>query len=137
MKQQTQSQETADKNSAETVGVAYSGESILFDIGSLGAHFSHMLDGRKARGKRYTLVTMLLLMTLAKLCGHDTPEAMADWARQRSEGLAELLKLNRASMPHATTYGRVLRKAIQPAALEQLAYYNKADITGGWRIHKT
>ena len=119
MKQQTQSQETEDKNSTETVCVAYSGEGILFDIGSLCAHFSRLLDGRKARGKRYTLVTMLLLMTLAKLCGHDTLEAMADWARQRSEGLAELLKLNRTSMPHATTYGRVLRKAIQPAAFER------------------
>ena len=107
------------KNSTETAGVAYSGEGMLFDVGSLCAHFNRLTDGRKARGKRYSLVTMLLLMALAKLCGQDSPDAMADWARQRSRALAEMLKLERRTMPHATTYGRVLRKAIQPEAFER------------------
>lgn len=125
MKQQTQTQEAGDKHNIETAWVAYSSEGILFDVGSLCAHFSRLIDGRKARGKRYTLVTMLLLMTLAKLCGEDTPEAIADWARERGEALAGMLKLKRSAMPHATTYGRVLRKAVLPETFERemLAYF--------------
>ena len=119
MKQPTQSQAAETQHSIEMPSVAYSSEAILFDVGSLCAHFSRVVDGRKARGKRYSLVTMLLLMLLAKLCGQDTPEAMADWAQQRREALAALLQLKRHTMPHATTYGRVLRRAIQPAGLER------------------
>ena len=119
MKQPPPSQEAPTQHSTETATVAYSAEAILFEVGSQCAHFSHLVDGRKARGKRYSLVTMLMLMIVAKLCGQDTPEAMADWAQQRVEALAELLQLKRRTMPHATTFGRVLRKAIQPAAFEQ------------------
>src|ERR1700694_6181959 len=122
MKQPTQSQETHTQHSTETAKVAYSGEAILFDVGSLCAHFSHLVDGRKARGKRYSLVTILMLMIIAKLCGQETPEAMADWAQQRVEALAEMLQLKRRTMPHATTLGRVVRQAIQPAAFEQEMY---------------
>jgi predicted transposase YbfD/YdcC len=124
MKQTTQSQEAQEKHStesSETVSAraAYSREAILFDVGSLCAQWSHLTDGRKAKGKRYSLVTMLLLMVIAKLCGQDTPEAMADWAHQRRAGLVEMLKLKHRTMPHAATFGRVLRKAIQPEALER------------------
>jgi len=118
VKQPTQSQAAETKHSIETPTVAYSEETILFDVGSLCGHFSHLLDGRKARGRRYSLVTLLMLMILAKLSGQDTPEAMADWAQQRVEALAQMLQLKRRTMPHATTFGRVLRKAIQPAAFE-------------------
>ncbi len=76
-------------------------------------------SGQAWRGKRYSLVVMLTLMVLAKLSGHDTPEAMADWARLRAAGLAEMLKLKRTSMPHAVTYERVLAKAIQPEQFER------------------
>jgi predicted transposase YbfD/YdcC len=58
-------------------------------------------------------------MLLAKLCGHDTPEAMADWAKVRAEGLAKMLNLSRRSMPHSTTLLRVLRNAISPEELEE------------------
>lgn len=118
MNKQTESQETQDKNSTEAE-LAYSDEGILFDIGSLCVYFSRLVDGRKARGKRYSLMTMLVLMTLAKLCGQDTPEAMADWARQRCEALAVMLKLKRSAMPHATTYGRLIRWAILPEDFER------------------
>ena len=78
MKQPTQSHEADAQHSTDTATVAYSGEALLFDVGSLCEHFSHLVDGRKARGKRYSLVTMLMLMIIAKLCGQDTPEAMAE-----------------------------------------------------------
>jgi len=119
VKQPTEPQEAQAKDSTEILCPAYSDETILFDIGSLCAHFSQLTDGRKARGKRYGLVALLVLMVLAKLGGHDTPEAMADWAQQHGEGLAQMLGLKRRSMPHATTLGRVLRRAIQPGEFER------------------
>lgn len=97
---------------------AYSAEPFVFDVGSLCAHFSRLVDKRKARGKRYSAVTLLTLMLLAKLGGENSIEGMADWCRQRQEALVELLGLKRASMPHATTFGRFLRQAIDPEQLE-------------------
>jgi predicted transposase YbfD/YdcC len=119
VKQQPEPQETQTKDSTESASLAYSEGPILFDVGSLCAHLSRVKDGRKARGKRYPLVTLLVLLVLAKLCGQDTPEAMADWAQQHREALVHLLRLKRASMPHATTLGRVLRKAIVPEEFER------------------
>jgi hypothetical protein len=37
-----------------------------------------MSDPRKAKGKHYSLATLLVLIFLAKLCNQDTPVAMAD-----------------------------------------------------------
>lgn len=108
-----------DEDSTQARAMAVSEEGFVFDVSSLCAHFSRLQDGRHRRGKRYSLVVMLTLMVLAKLSGHDKPEAMADWARLRAAGLAELLKLKRASMPHAVTYERVLAKAIAPEQLER------------------
>ena len=119
MKQQTQTPEAETENSTKTKIIAYSNEVMLFEVGSLCEHLSRLTDGRKARGKRYSLVTILTVMMMGKLCGQDTPEAIADWAKQRVEGLAALLGLKRVQMPHATTYGRVLRKAIKPEQFEE------------------
>jgi hypothetical protein len=41
------------------------------DISSIYASFEKLADQRKARGKRYTLATVLLGLFLAKLCGED------------------------------------------------------------------
>lgn len=111
--------ETREEDSTSGRTIALSEESFVFDVGSLCASFSRLQDGRHRRGKRYSLVVILVLMVLAKLSGHDKPEAIADWARLRAEGLAELLKLKRKAMPHAVTYERVLRKAIQPEQFER------------------
>jgi predicted transposase YbfD/YdcC len=119
VKQKTQTPEAEGKNSTKTGVPAYSNEAILFDVGSVCEHLSRLTDGRKARGKRYTLTTILVVMLMAKLSGEDRPEAIAEWAQHRAEGLATMLGLKRARMPHATTYGRVLRKAINPEQFER------------------
>ena len=41
---------------------------VVYEIGSLYARFEQMNDLRKARGKRYRLVTLLLVIFLGKLC---------------------------------------------------------------------
>lgn len=95
-------------------------EGVVFDMGSLYAHFQSLQDKRKPRGLRYQLVTVLVLMVLAKLCGEDQPYGMADWAKHRREMLSEWLKLKRKQMPHHTTYRRIAEKVVDPRELEQV-----------------
>lgn len=92
----------------------------VFDLGSLHARFSELVDTRKARGKRYRLETILTLLVLAKLCGEDTPSGIAEWAKQRVGWLCAGLKLKRETMPHRSSYMRILETVVSWAELEQL-----------------
>jgi len=92
----------------------------LFDIGSLDAEFCQLQDPRKARGKRYRLETVLTLLVLAKVCGEDKPSGIAEWAKYRMEWLCEALHLERKSMPHRSSYERILEQVVSWAELEQL-----------------
>ena len=95
-------------------------ERVVFDVGSLYAHFQDLKDSRKPRGIRYPLVALLVMMVMAKLCGEDTPSGMADWVKHRGEQFVELLKLKRKSMPHHSTYRRVEAEVVDPEELEQV-----------------
>jgi predicted transposase YbfD/YdcC len=95
-------------------------ELLVFDVGSLLERFHQLKDGRHARGIRYPLAALLVMLLMGKLCGHDTPAALADWAKYRIDELVGLLKLKRASAPVATTISRVLTKAICVASFERL-----------------
>lgn len=76
----------------------------LFDVGSLYARLNHLGDKRKAKGKRYSLGLVLLLLLLAKLAGEDKPSGIAEWAQHRCQKLAAMLQLERVTMPcHNTT----------------------------------
>lgn len=94
-------------------------EGVLFDVGSLYAYFQALQDKRKPRGLRYQLVTVLVLVMLAKLCGEDRPCGIADWAQHRAELLSDWLKLKRKKMPHHSTYRRILGEALYLQELEQ------------------
>jgi len=91
---------------------------VVFDVGSLYTHFREMKDKRKPRGLRYALVTILVMMVMAKLCGEDTPSGIADWVKHRSEQLIEMLKLKRKTMPHHSTYRRISEDVIDIEELE-------------------
>jgi len=67
-----------------------------------------MEDVRKRRGKRYELSIILLFVVIAKLCGEDTPFGIADWVKNRSEWLSEVLSLSYSRMPHHSTYRRIM-----------------------------
>jgi hypothetical protein len=58
--------EMLDEDSTTGRVIAVSEEAFVFDVGSLCAHFSHLHDGRCRRGRRYSLVAILILMVLAK-----------------------------------------------------------------------
>jgi hypothetical protein len=80
-------------------GISASG--IVYTLGSLYDRFQWISDPRKAKGKQYSLLTLLVLIFLAKLSGKDTPVEMADWAKNHAEELAQLLGLKAGC--HTTT----------------------------------
>lgn len=80
----------------------------VFLVNSLMAALEQIRDPRKARGVRYRLVDLLTLLILAKLGGEDSLKGMSEWVRLRGEALVNLLHLERNSLPHQTTYERLL-----------------------------
>ncbi len=86
---------------------------------ALAAHLQTVPDRRKRRGRRYPLPPLLTLAVVAKLAGHSRLEALADWAKLRAADLARLFGLSRTTMPHHSTWSRILGQAVDPVALEQ------------------
>ena len=95
-------------------------EGVVIDMDSLFAALAKLEDRRDARGLRYALVTMLIFIVLAKLCGEDHLRGIAQWVAYRKETLAEALGLAKPQAPHATTYSRVLNDAIDINTFEQV-----------------
>jgi predicted transposase YbfD/YdcC len=91
-----------------------------FSVQALANRLEELTDQRKRRGVRYPLAILLTLAVLAKLSGHSRLEPMADWARLRATQLARLFGLKRASMPHQSTWSRVLGQAVDVEQLEKL-----------------
>lgn len=91
----------------------------VFDLGGLYAEFDQLIDKRRARGKRYCLALVLLLIVLAKLCGEDRPYGIAQWITARTPGLIAMLGLSCRRLPSHNTYRRVLRNAVDAAQLHK------------------
>lgn len=105
---------------------------LRYALGSLCDCFQGLSDPRKAKGKRYSLLTLLVVIFLAKLSGQDKPGEIADWAKNHAEALVQLLHLRRAWMPHHNTIRRVFQAVLSAVEFEQLlvAYHQQsgADI---------
>lgn len=99
---------------------AYGPTGVLYDVGSVYEELSKLTDVRKARGKLYRLETIFMMMILAKLCGEDTPYAIADWAKNHQEQLAELLELKRHKTPSHHTFRRIMARVVYQEELERL-----------------
>jgi predicted transposase YbfD/YdcC len=95
-------------------------EGVLVDLDSLFSALAELHDRRDARGLRYALVTVLVFIVLAKLCGEDHLRGIADWVRLRKEELAEALGLAKPQAPHATTYSRILSQAVDIEEMERV-----------------
>jgi predicted transposase YbfD/YdcC len=95
-------------------------QGVIFSVNSLYAYLLRIHDRRKRRGIRYALVTILVVLILAKLCGLDKPYEIADWARHRSEFLVEVLHLKRTRLPHHSTYRRILESVLDADEFERL-----------------
>ena len=88
-------------------------DGFVFEVGSLFEALCALHDQRDARGLRYALVTVLVFTVLAKLAGENHLRGIAQWVRRRAVLLATFLMLAKVQAPHATTYSRILGKAIQ------------------------
>lgn len=98
-----------------------SAEGVVFDLGSLFEALCTLHDQRDARGLRYHLVTILVFMILAKLAGENHLRGIAQWVRLRAVLLASFLALAKVQAPHATTYSRILHRAVQIEDLEKVS----------------
>ena len=106
---------------------------IIYEVGSLYARFEQIDDPRKARGKRYSLVTLLVIIFLGKLCGQDSPLEIADWAANQAEKLVATLGLERMWMPHHNTIRRVYQDILSEAEFNQMAQEYSQQEHGGKR----
>ena len=110
---------------------------VVYELKSLYDRFQGIQDPRKAHGKRYSLVTLLVVIFLAKLCNQDTPVAIADWAKNHAHQLTELLQLKRTWMPDHNTIRRVFQSILDAAEFEHLVReYHQQQPGGGeqWAI---
>jgi hypothetical protein len=75
---------------------------------SLYAVCQQVVDGRAARGKRYELATLLLVLVLAKLAGMKSLLGASEWIEHQEGLLREVLHLPWKRMPCANTYSYAL-----------------------------
>jgi predicted transposase YbfD/YdcC len=101
--------------------INFSPDGVVFDMGSLFEALCTLHDQRDARGVRYRLVTVLVFLVLAKLAGENHLRGMAQWVRLRAGLLASFLALAKVQAPHATTYSRILDRAVSIAELEKVS----------------
>jgi hypothetical protein len=95
-------------------------EGFVVHVASLFAALTTLTDRRDARGLRYALVTVLVYLVLAKVAGEDHLRGIARWVALREKVFARALELAKPQAPHATTYSRVLRKAVHIEDLERV-----------------
>jgi predicted transposase YbfD/YdcC len=68
------------------------------------------VDGRKARGKRYDLAGLLVVLVLAKLAGMQSVLGASDWIQDQEALLRAGLQLSWKRMPCANTYSYALAR---------------------------
>jgi predicted transposase YbfD/YdcC len=105
-------------------------EGFVLDLDSVFASLCSLTDARDARGLRYALVTVLVFILLAKVSGEDHLRGIAQWVKLRKEQLACALGLAKPQAPHATTYSRVLRHAIDIEEFERVGSEFFAELPG-------
>jgi predicted transposase YbfD/YdcC len=95
-------------------------EGKVISVGQLYNYLLQVKDGRKRRGIRYQIATILILFILAKMCGQDKVYGIADWIQQRSEFLLEALNLKYKRLPHHSTYRRIMTDEVEGENLERI-----------------
>jgi predicted transposase YbfD/YdcC len=93
--------------------------SLVFDVGALYQHMQSLADQRDRRGLRYPLALILTIAVLAKLAGQNRVQDIAEWASWRTKELCDLFAFPRSTLPHPTSWSRILGNAVQPDALDQ------------------
>lgn len=100
---------------------------LVFEIGSLYDYLQKIEDTRKAKGKRYKLIDLLVVMMLAKLSGEDKPSGIAEWIAHRKE-ILEAYHLTKAGKAAShMTYRRIMQQIISAEEFERIvqAYHKQ------------
>ncbi len=115
--------------STASIGHEISRNGVEYEKGSVYDRLGKLTDLRKAKGKRYSLEMLLMIILMAKLCGENTPMEIAEWAGHRKEQLLELLHLESPHMPHHNTYRRILAIKMCAEEIERLVgeYNQRGD----------
>lgn len=95
-------------------------KALLFDLDALCVSLQTITDHRHRRGMRYPLASVLMVGVLAKLAGQDSSRGIAHWAKLRTRELSQLFHLKRETMPHYSTWSRILRQAVGPKEVEEI-----------------
>jgi predicted transposase YbfD/YdcC len=112
-------------------GQEISAEGVVYDKESVYGKIQNLKDMRKARGKRYSLTTLLMIVFLAKLSGADSSTEIAEWGIHHRDKVEELLRIKPKRMPERSTYRRVLAYQVYEAEIERLVgEYNQAGERG-------
>lgn len=90
----------------------------LLNLGELYAALAQVDDKRHARGKRYTLNILLMVVILAKLSGEDKPYGIAEWAKLRGAELQQMFGYHRQVLPSNKTIQRLIATALEDADLQ-------------------
>src|SRR5258708_28100451 len=80
-----------------------------------------VVDGRCARGKRYELASLLVVLVLAKLAGMQSLKGASDWIADQEPFLRQGLQLSWERMPCANTYRYALARLDSQRVNEALA----------------
>ncbi len=108
---------------------------IVHDRNSLYGRFHEIRDRRGAKGKQYSLVTLLVVILLGKLVGKDKPDEIADWAKYHSAELVGLLKLRHMRMPSHSTIRRVFHSILDESEFDRMVQaYHQQEQTGKGEI---
>lgn len=106
-------------------------EGVEYDKRSVYGRLQTLTDIRKARGKRYSLTTLLMIVLLAKLSGADSPTAIAEWGTHHQGELEGLLRIKPKRMPERSTYRRLLAYKVYETEVERMVReYNQSGERG-------
>jgi predicted transposase YbfD/YdcC len=89
----------------------------LIDVGSVASYFESLSDPRHPRNRKHLLVDILVIAVCALVCGCDGPTAIHRWAKERSDWLAQHLRLPNG-IPSRDCIRRLLI-ALKPAAFQR------------------
>lgn len=108
---------------------------IIYDVNSLFSILTKVIDNRKAKGKRYLLEILLVLIILAKLCGENSISGITDWVANRVDLLVEMKILPKPIAPCHMTYRRIMQYVVSPEEFERLlSEYHQSCLKEGTEI---
>lgn len=101
-----------------TIEVEENGGTLL-NISQLHEQLAKIPDQRKARGKRYGLDILVLVIILAKLSGENTPTGISVWAKLRKKELQAFFNYHREIQPGHNTIRRTLASSLKDEELQK------------------